>query len=197
MKGKRMEYRMETIAGLECLMVENGTDLHKIPLAAIASWGTLLGEPDPAKVVAAIIGFQEVPVGPGEPNVWTGLYEGLDEGLLELAKAGVPPEHMPDLLDPELGAPVPGPEIHGRMVAARALGRKEIDAGTPAPVDLPPGLAKALEEKADVIAEAQVAFLDDLSPTVEIPQPIAPQSVPEAMDLLNWATLGTVPDILK
>lgn len=195
-KGKK-RMRTETVDGTEYLIAENGNDTHLIDIRAIASWGLLLGMTDPGEIVAAILRFKEEPALPGQPNVWTPLYEALDTGLDALSAAGVPPEHMEDLLDPALGSPVPGPGVCAELEKARGRGRAKVLESPDVWGDTAAEVAEALADKVGVIAEARLAFVDKLAPVYEVPVSEAPQSEPAALFPANWQSTGIVPGILS
>lgn len=115
-----METSIQSIMGMECIVIETEEGGEIIPLQAIASWGILLGLTDTQEILKAIREHQATPANPGQPNEWTPLYDALQAGLREMAKAGVPTEFMVELLDPTLGAPVPGVEALSNIAAAQA-----------------------------------------------------------------------------
>ncbi|AMM44206.1 hypothetical protein KITKAT_37 [Arthrobacter phage Kitkat] len=170
-----MQYSIQVLGGQRTIIAEDGPNMHCIPVEAIASWGTLLGVDDPAEVLDLILNFAEKPVAHGEPNVWTAPYAALEAGLDQMALAGVPPEHMPDLLDPELGAPIPGPDLHEELTKARESSRAEI--GTqlrcgPMTRDAVQATAAFKEtlaaEVGEEVAALKVAFLDQLAPVYTV-----------------------------
>jgi hypothetical protein len=185
-----MDFTIQVIEGVEYLIVTRDDRIHQMPMEAIASWGLLLGLTNPSDIVAAILRNRETPVAPGEPNMWTPLYDALDEGLHALAASGVPPEHMPTLLDPELGAPVPGPDILDRMAAAQQESLATINSHPDEWGALSSDLVAVLDEKVSVIDDAKVAFLDRISPVYELPQTPPPATVEEAITQLNLRTDG-------
>jgi hypothetical protein len=197
-KEKHMEFRTEDVGGTEYLIADNGAgDIHQIDLRAIGSWGLLLGLTDTAEIVSAILRFKEPEAAPGQPNAWTPMFDALNDGLDAMSAAGVPPEHMEDLLDPELGSPVPGPELCGKLQEAQAHGRAKVAESPDDWGDNRQAVAELLAGHEEVIAEERLKLVDRLAPVYEIPPPPPPSSVPEAVDLLNWRDLGTLPDSLK
>lgn len=192
-----MEFRTEAVDDVEYLIGDDGEgNIHQIDLRAIGSWGLLLGLSDPAEIVAAILRHQEVPVGPGQPNMWTPLYDALGDGLDAMSAAGVPPEHMEDLLDPALGSPVPGPEVCGKLEEARARGRQKV-AESPEPYgDVSAAVTEALAGHCEKITEDRLAFVDKLAPVYEIPPESVPEPVPEILNLLTFRTEPIIPGIL-
>lgn len=111
---------IQDLQGMPCIVIETDEGGEVIPLQAIASWGVLLGLTDTQEILKAIREHQATPVDPGQPNEWTPLYDALQSGLDEMAKAGVPAEFMVELLDPELGAPIPGVEAMASIAAAQS-----------------------------------------------------------------------------
>lgn len=175
-----MEFRTEAVGDVEYLIGEDGEGLiHQIDLRAIGSWGLLLGLTDPAEIVAAILRNQEEPVGPGQPNMWTPLYDALGDGLDAMSASGVPPEYMEDLLDPALGAPVPGLEVCEALKEARTKGRDKI-MESPEPFgDVSAAVTEVLAKHEGKIAEDRLAFVDKLAPVYELP----PETKPERADV--------------
>ncbi len=192
-----MDYRTESIDGVDYFIADDGEgNIHQIDLRAVGSWGLLLGLTDPAEIVAAILRHQEEPVAPGAPNMWTPMYDALDDGLDAMSQSGVPPELMEDLLDPALGSPVPGAEVLARIEDARSQGRARIDE-FPDPLNGDTSaFAGLLTDHADKITEERLKFVDALAPVYELPPPPAFESVPEALDIVNWRTTGIKPSIL-
>ncbi len=166
-----MKISIQDLYGGKFIIIEEGTATHQIHVDALATWGTLLGIQDPSEVLEVILSFEEKPVRPGEPNVWTEAYAALKGGLDEMSKAGVPPEHMNALLSPELGAPVPGGERLGVIKTARAVALEAVGesrrigprtrAAEAAIAALKGRIAVELSEH---IETSRTAFLDDLSP---------------------------------
>ncbi|QOP66170.1 hypothetical protein SEA_DANIELLEIGNACE_29 [Arthrobacter phage DanielleIgnace] len=177
-----MRYSIQLLGGQRTIVVEDGPNMHCIPVDAIASWGTLLGIEDPAEVLGLIMNYVDQPAPPGEPNVWTKPYEALEAGLDVMARSGVPAEFMPDLLDPALGAPVPGPELHDELAAAREESRVKMKGQLrcgPLTRDAVESTAAFMEalpaEIGDDVAASKVVFLDQLAPDYLVATPGAYQ----------------------
>lgn len=162
-----MEYTIEKVAGMECIMIQEGTHLTQIPLDTIGSWGVLLGESDPGVVLERILTHQEQGVDPGEPNMWTPLYEGLLPVAESMARAGVPVEFMEVLMDEELGAPVPGRSALRMLSSVRSEGVAALEeVALELPVD---EAMEALKEelRGDLLASVEARrakFLDHITP---------------------------------
>ena len=191
MKENKMQIRTEEVEGTEYLIAETEGDdgqvmIHQIDLRALSSGGILLGLTDPAEVATKILRFKEKKVAKGEPNVWTPLYDALNEGLDQLSKAGVPAEYMEELLT--MDAPVPTAEATEAIIAAREEGLAIIDEDPDVVGDAMEDVVAALDGHEEKIAEMRLNFVDTLAPVYEIPPALPPQSVPEAMDVLNGIT---------
>jgi hypothetical protein len=187
-----MEFRTEAVDDVEYLIGEDGEGLiHQIDLRAIGSWGLLLGLTDTAEIVAAILRNDEKPVGPGEPNMWTPLYETLHEGLDALSASGVPPELMEFLLDPAVDAPVPSIEVCAAIEEARTAGRGKIMEFPEKWGDVSAAVASVLSDREEKIAQDRLAFIDKLAPVYEVP----PEPVPEFADV-NVPSGVIIPGIL-
>lgn len=165
-KAKKMDFRVENIEGVDCLLFENNGNYHQIDLRAISSWGLLLGLTDTAEIVSAILRFKETPVAPGEPNLWTPLYEALGEGLEQMSQSGVPPEYVEDVLYSD--APVPTPEVSQKIIAAQSAGVSAINACPDEIGDVSSLITAALVDHETKIKDARVKFVDKLAPVYEI-----------------------------
>lgn len=147
--------------------------VHCIPVAAIATWGELLGITDQDEIIETILNFEEAP---GE-NPWTPLYEALQENLDELAKAGVPAEYMHDLVDPAMPSPIPGPKAQKKLVAARKAARtqmgKRMKKNRKQVSEFRQLLHSKLDGRSQKIEKHRTRFLDENSPKylVEVPDP--------------------------
>lgn len=188
-----MDFRIEELGGLPYLVAESTNDdgsahIHQIDMRAISSWGLLLGLTDPGEIAQAILTHKEEPVLPGENNMWTDLYDSLGQGLDAMSMAGVPPEYMEDLLDPELGAPVPGVELLDVIEEARGKGRDKVKENKP-DKDMKDELNELLSGHEEKIKEIRLEFVDKLAPVHELPPPPAPASVAEAMDMANGVNI--------
>lgn len=170
-----MEYAIQTIDKEECILLVDGTSHKLIPLAAIASWGDLLGIDDPGEVLTVITTFEDSPPDEDGNNFWTLPYEALKKNTDAMAKSGVPAEYMPDLLDPQLGAPVPGPSLLTEKGQVAAASQVKLGNRTLVGPQLP-GVADTLDELrgrlrgdlADKLKAHRVKFLDNITPKVEM-----------------------------
>jgi hypothetical protein len=153
--------------GEEQFEIREGSHIWQIPLRAVASWGTLLGLTDPVEIIERIMTYDD-PSRDGETNVWGPLYESLRGGLDELAKAGVPPEFMPTLVDPAFKSPIPGPEVTQKIAKTRAAALKDMNASrkqAPSPSEFRQSVAALLKDKKAVLEQHVVDFVDNESPT--------------------------------
>lgn len=150
------------------VIVMDGPDGHVFPLEAVASWGALLGITDTAQIVAAILSQGE---GFREPD-WGALYDKLGAALTPMSAAGVPAYIMPLLLDPEMGSPIPGPEILADLHATQndgveLLARQDVRLSDSAIVS---DIAAAIDnDHAGDLSELSVGVFDALSPTYMLP----------------------------
>jgi hypothetical protein len=155
--------------------------VHCIPLAAIASWGELLGIKDEQEVIEFILNYEEGRT----DNEWAALYEALEENLDELAKAGVPAEYMADLVDPTVPSPVPGPKVQKRLrdrqTGARNRMKKKFRKDKKVVSEFRQ-LPKTLDGVKDRVHKHRVQFMDDHSPVylLEKPQEQTPAPPPAA-----------------
>lgn len=163
---RKMDFKVVSVDGTDCLLFENDGSYHQIDLRAISSWGLLLGLTDTAQIVAAILRFKETPVAPGEPNLWTPLYETLGEGLEQMSKAGVPPEYVEDVL--YSNAPVPTPEVAQKIVDAQAAGVATINTCPDELGDISSLITTALTDHETKIKDGRVDFVDKLAPVYQI-----------------------------
>lgn len=150
------------------VIVMDGSDGHVFPLEAVASWGALLGINDTAQIVAAILSQGE---GFREPD-WGDLYEKLGAALQPMSAAGVPAYIMPLLLDPELGSPIPGPEILADLNSTQNVGVELLARQEPRVSDsaIVSDIAAAIDgDHAEAMNELSVAVFDALSPTYTLP----------------------------
>lgn len=160
-----MDYSIEELNGSTSAIIRDGADVHQIPIAALASWGALLGMDDSGDVLDAILAHWEPLPVPG-PNAWTPLYDVLGAALTEMSKAGVPPEFMADLLDPSLGAPVPAARTMSMVARAQEVAPMGATLG---PVrDLGELRSLLRLDYAQEIADQKTAFLDAIAPTFTI-----------------------------
>lgn len=171
-----MNCSIQDLPGGRFLIIEEGASTHQIHVGALASWGALLGLSDPSEVLEVILSFEEKPVGPGEHNAWTDAYNALGVGLDQMARAGVPPEFMDDLLDPGLGAPVPSSEgliliESARTQALAAIGerRKTGPRTHGAEIAITAFKGRIANELTNEVAASRAIFLSDLAPTYELP----------------------------
>lgn len=162
----------------EILQIDNEAgEIWCIPFSAIASWGQLLGLTDHAEIVEAIMNYRD------DGQEWAPLYEALEENLDELAKAGVPAEYMPDLVDPEMPSPIPGPKAQKRLVdrrkAAQGRVRRKFRKDAPKLSEFRQSLEPVLDRRREKIRKRTEEFMDRHSPTylIEVaPElPVLPQ----------------------
>jgi hypothetical protein len=171
-KKKRMESRVEEVDGGQFLIVTDGDRVHQIDLGALSSWGMLLGLTDEAEIVRAILRFQDTPAKPGEPNMWTPLYDALGRGLDELSRVGVPPEFVEDVMNSD--APFPAPETAALIESARAAGRAAVEAFPDVLGADATTVTDALAGHCDKVKAGRVGFVDQLAPVYELPPAPAP-----------------------
>lgn len=142
----------------------NDKSVHCIPVAAIATWGELLGLTDQDEIVETILNFDE----PAGENTWTGLYEALQENLDELAYHGVPAEFMHDLIDPKLPSPYPNAKAQKKLVEARAAARTRIGKhqrkNKKGLSEFRQKLHQKMEGRAAQVERHRTKFLDENSP---------------------------------
>lgn len=179
--------------GNEVLMFVDHDDksVHCIPVATIATWGELLGLTDQDEIIETILNFDEQPT----ENVWTPLFEALQENLDELAYHGVPAEYMHDLIDPEVPSPYPNAKAQKKLVAARKaaltkMGKRQRK-NKKSVSEFRQSLHEKLNGREQQIERQRTKFLDENSPkylveVVDLPQPPAPRPAPP---------LGTVPEL--
>lgn len=179
--------------GNEVIMFVDNDDqtVHCIPMEAIASWGELLGITDQDEIIETILNFEEHP----SENPWGPLYDALRENLDELSKAGVPPEFMHDLVDPEMPSPYPGPKAQKKLVNARKAARTQINKrqrkNRKAVSEFRQSLHQKLDGKADRVERHRTKFLDDNSPTYLIEV----RELPAQPDASPAPAPGTVPEL--
>lgn len=186
-----MDYRFETINEYECVLVREGDVTHVVPLEALATWGVLLGLDDPGEVLEAILAKARAGVaGNRDDESWTEMYDALQEVTQTMAVSGVPVEYMETLMDPGMGAPVPGAAALEKLAGARRRGRERLVGGGARPAGAPaPGRRSArvaVDELAGLKGELRGArrphvervrkgFIDGLTPQImvaAVPPPV-------------------------
>lgn len=158
-----MSAQLQTLPdGTEALVIVTGTNTEVITLDVIAAYSELFGEPDPVKTVGLIRGAMKTV---DQSGMWKPLYENLSDGLGELAKAGVPPDLMPDVLE-ETTAPVP--RDRAALRAARLATRTRLAKGSTAgAAEFGPLLTARLAK----IKGHRAEFLKGITPPVPDPGP--------------------------
>lgn len=177
--------------GTEIIVMREGNHIWEVPIRALTSWGQLLGITDPAEVLDYIINYDD-PSTPGD-DVWPPLYEAMHEGLEQLARAGVPPEHMATLIDPEFESPIPGPRTTKKLktncAKARERFKKNPTKGAKVKVSEFRQVLDLCEGKLD---EDRVKFMDSHSPTLKLER--RKRDVPEPLTVLPVPTTAIPPN---
>lgn len=159
-----MDYTIETIGGSSYIIIRDGANIHQIPLEAISTWGTLLGQTDPGETLEAILQYQEPESG---SNIWGGLYDAVNVSLDEMAKAGVPPEFAEELLQ-DTTSPFPTRETREVLEQVRAESAESIQASGTRVTGLDSLKAELSESYGQEIKDGRVSFIDKLQPVYEI-----------------------------
>jgi len=165
-----MNYQIQNVSGTNYIMIESGTTIHQIPVPALSSWGLLLGLTDPGEIIKKILTYRELENDSSE-NIWGPLYEALNEGLDKMSAAGVPPELMEILLDPEMGSPVPGQETLDKIATTQQESNAIIDACAPTKItkteidNLGTQIKNSFSQD---IEKSKLEFIDNLAPRYEL-----------------------------
>lgn len=166
-----MPYVMETDFGPTIAVPISENEGQLIPLAAVASWGELLGLTD-EEALSAILDEWEPDEAGRDDNGWTGLYDVIGDqmqtGVSVRMAMQQPVGPGLDNVAPELLTLMGrhGPEMIVLQAEAMTENEQRTRTAKLTPTKVEPGLLNLLAEHTATVSEARTNFRGSLAPTV-------------------------------
>lgn len=176
-----IKYSIQKLGGMDCILLQDGPNVHQIPVDAISTWGVLLGLTDEAEIIQAIVRDADETSG----NIdWNGIYDALGENLVATSTSGVPAEYVEDLLDPELGSPIPGLTRVEKLNSARDKAKANLGRCKTKPLSAASLSTLVDQIDSEKVKAKRVEFIDAITPVIENTPPLPP----------DWNEIPTLPN---